>query len=228
MPHIHDPMRPSNAPIAGVKRASAEEEHQRKVAMFGDLPESKKRKFILVQDDERNTRVRVRVTLDTVNMEEIPDSYRKENSVYPRSYFALQMTSPPASPGGSTAFDDEAAPENDPGFPLSLGGSQEVPLQTLEGFVKVPVPRLSKAKRSKEIMLNDLAVRMVWSQGRVFSKRTLFLQKSLDAYRNKMAHSMVAAGQNVQETAPHFQTRVGKKRWEARTERTKKARESSV
>lgn len=52
-------------------------------ALFGDLPEGKKRKFILVDDTQKNARVRVKVTLDQVNVQDIPDSYRKQNSVYP-------------------------------------------------------------------------------------------------------------------------------------------------
>jgi hypothetical protein len=43
---------------------------------------------------------------------------------------------------------------------------------------KVPIPRTSKIKRNKEVTLNDLGYRMSWSQSRVFSGRTLFLQRS--------------------------------------------------
>jgi hypothetical protein len=202
---------------------SKQEEEERNLQMFGDLPEAKRRKFILVDDAQRGTRVRVRVTLDTVKMEEIPDSYRKSNSVFPRSYFPLQMSSPPASPRGSKVFDDEAEPEDDPGCPLT--GSQLVPVPCIEGGeARVPKPRLTRTKRSKEITLNDLGYRMSWSQGRVFAGRTLFLQKSLDAYRNKMRSSMIGAGQDVSNVAPHFETRVGKRRWNDRLERSKKSR----
>lgn len=145
--------------------------------MFGDLPEARKRKFILVDDTHRATRVRVRVTLDTVKPSEMPDSYRKQNSVFPRSYFPLQMTSPPPSPRGRGMFnDDESAPEDDPTCPVA--GSSLVPVETLDGTVEVPQPRLTRAKRTKEITLNELAHRMSWSQSRVFAGRPLFLQKS--------------------------------------------------
>lgn len=161
---------------AGVPVAKQEDE-DRKIAMFGDIPDTKRRKFIVVEDEQRGTRVRVKVMLDTVNMEEIPDSYRKTNSVFPRTYFPLQMTSPPASPRGSRMFDDENDPENEPGAPLN--GSQLVPVPTLDGNeTQVPRPRLTRAKRNKEITLNDLGYRMSWSQSRVFAGRTLFLQKS--------------------------------------------------
>lgn len=44
---------------------------------------------------------------------------------------------------------------------------------------------------------------------------------AVDAYRNKMRSTMVAAGQDVANTAPHFETRVGKRKW---LERSKKAK----
>lgn len=43
----------------------------------------------------------------------------------------------------------------------------------------------------------------------------------VDAYRNKMRSTMVAAGQDVTNVAPHFETRVGKRKW---MERSKKSR----
>ncbi|KAH8726559.1 hypothetical protein GQ44DRAFT_613659 [Phaeosphaeriaceae sp. PMI808] len=226
MPPLHDGLNHPRAPphASGIPAAKQtdQDEEERKLAMFGDLPESKRRKFILVDDAQRGTRVRVRVTLDTVKMEEMPDSYRKSNSVFPRSYFAMQMTSPPASPRGSKVFSDEPDIENDPTFPLA--GSQNVPVPTLDGEARVPKPRLTRIKRSKEITLNDLGYRMSWSQSRVFAGRTLFLQKSLDAYRNKMRSSMMGQGQDVAQVAPHFETRVGKRRWNERIERNKKMR----
>jgi hypothetical protein len=180
MPPIHDglshPPHPPHASSVATSKQQEQDDEERKLAMFGDLPESKRRKFILVDDAQRGTRVRVRVTLDTVKMEEMPDSYRKSNSVFPRSYFAMQMTSPPASPRGSKVFSDEPDNESDPSFPLA--GSQNVPVPTMDGETRVPKPRLTRVKRSKEITLNDLGYRMSWSQSRVFAGRTLFLQKS--------------------------------------------------
>lgn len=180
MPPIHDGLghsRPPNHAVGvPVSKHDDHDDEERKLAMFGDLPESKRRKFILVDDAQRGTRVRVRVTLDTVKMEEMPDSYRKSNSVFPRSYFAMQMTSPPASPRGSKVFSDEPDVEHDPSFPVA--GSTSIPVPTLDGEARVPKPRLTRAKRSKEITLNDLGYRMSWSQSRVFAGRTLFLQKS--------------------------------------------------
>jgi len=168
----------SNNPAAAVAVAVSKQEDsaERDRALFGEIPETKRRKFILVDDAQRGTRVRVRVMLDQVQMEEMPDSYRKSNSVYPRSYFAVQMQSPPPSPRGGGRFpDDEDTTAEDGGS----GGATLVPVPMLDGSeAKVPLPRMSRAKRSKEVTLNDLGYRMSWSQSRVFSGRTLFLQRS--------------------------------------------------
>lgn len=45
----------------------------------------------------------------------------------------------------------------------------------------------------------------------------------MDAYRNKMRSTMVAAGQDVATIAPHFETRPGKRKWLERTKRNKRA-----
>jgi hypothetical protein len=216
-----------------------EQEEKVRKAVFGDVPEGKKRKFILVEDSARDTRVRVRVQLEGVQLQEIPDSYRQANSVYPRSYFPIEMTSPPVSPSGRGVFDDVDTPEDEPGCPVA--GVSLVPVPALDGDVEVPAPRLTKAKREKEITLNELGYRMSWCQSRVFAGRRLFLQKScksfsyiiggrrltwdrqVDAYRNKMRTTIVANGQDLY-TTPHFETRVGKRRWSERGD-NKKARE---
>lgn len=168
------------------KKHADEEESQRNLALFGDVPEAKRRKFILVEDSQRQTRVRVRVTLDQVHMAEIPDSYRKSNAVFPRSYFPVQTQSPPVSPRGSRVFADD--PEDDgaaggdgggSGGAAPVAGRTLVPVPMMDGTeARVPKPRLTRTKRSKEVTLNDLGYRMSWSQGRVFAGRTLFLQRS--------------------------------------------------
>jgi len=73
------------------------------------------------------------------------------------------------------------------------------------------------------VLLNDLGYRMSWGQSRVFAGRTLFLQKALDAYRNKMRSTMLTAGQEVTSVAPHFETRVGKRKWLERSKRNRAA-----
>jgi hypothetical protein len=163
-------------PHSSAVPVSKQDDEDRNIALFGDVPEAKRRKFILVDDAQRGTRVRVRVMLDQVQMEEIPDSYRKSNSVFPRSYFDMQTASPPASPRGSHVFQDD--PDDSREY-APLTGRTLVPVPAMDGTeMKIPKPRLTRQKRSKEVTLNDLGYRMSWSQGRVFAGRTLFLQKS--------------------------------------------------
>jgi hypothetical protein len=164
----------AHPPSHGAVVTSTHEEEDNSTALFGDLPEAKRRKFILVDDAQRGTRVRVRVMLDQVRMAEMPDSYRKNNSVYPRSWFATEMQSPPPSPRRGR-FPDDVESE---GTPIAASRTL-VPVPMMDGSeTKLPVPRMTRSKRSKEVTLNDLGYRMSWSQSRVFSGRTLFLQRS--------------------------------------------------
>lgn len=196
-------------------------------SLFGDIPEHKRRKFILVDDPHRGSRVRVRVMLDQVHMQEIPDSYRKSNSVYPRSFISSQED-------------------------LDNNGTEihtQVVVPMLDGSnMTIPTPPPSSQKRKKENDLNELGYRMSWSQSRVFAGRTMFLQRArkfvipffessgkfelissllVDAYRNKMRSSMMAAGTDVTNSAPHLETRVGKRKWMERTRRSRGAGSSS-
>ena len=72
---------------------SSDEFHQGDIDLYGDIPEGKRRKFILVDDPQKSARVRVKVTLDQIEMSEIPDSYRKNNSVFPRAYLEVILIS---------------------------------------------------------------------------------------------------------------------------------------
>jgi hypothetical protein len=47
---------------------------------------------------------------------------------------------------------------------------------------------------------------------------------TVDAYRNKMRTTMIAAGSDVQATAPNFETRVGKRKWLDRSKRLRERR----
>lgn len=146
-------------------------------SLFPEI-EPRKRKFILVEDTERNNRVRVKVNLDAVDIAEIPDSYRDANSVYPRAYFPAQMQLSPRSNvarrhrGRFSVGDDD---RRTGGFETRC--SVKVPgLETDE--IGVPMPRLGHAVERKEEKLNDLGYRMSWSQSRVFAGRVIFLQRS--------------------------------------------------
>ncbi|EFE38835.1 hypothetical protein TRV_06495 [Trichophyton verrucosum HKI 0517] len=189
---------------------------------FKDLPEGKRRKFILVEDPQRSCRVRVKVMLDQVDMKEIPDSYRKANSVFPRTYVPVHSPFAHHRRKGDRFMNDDD--ESQPAGRLVAGsssadadedvtaGKTSVPMAMLEGE-EVLVPRLTRAKKEREELLNDMGYRMSWGQSRVFAGRMLFLQRSMDAYRNKMRNSMLTAGHETSEIAPYFETRVGKRRW---------------
>lgn len=209
MPSIHDTLSGSPAhgsgaghgPLAAARRSSP----SRGVAddgpddLFPDIPETKKRKFILVEDSDRQSRLRVRVTLDGVNTREIPDSFRRNNSVYPRSFFPREMQSPPPSATGSRFFAEDASEVEDDGVTetegrrAGRGGSASLSAaKRSRTLVKVPmaegqevelaIPRMRRSFRGKEVRLNDLGYRMAWLQSRVFSGRTVFLQRAREFY----------------------------------------------
>jgi hypothetical protein len=189
-PSIHGHAAPHashGAPIAASRSHSKPElDEDDRNTLFGDIPEGKKRKFILVDDPGKGGRVRVRVTLDTVDIKEIPDSFRKSNSVYPRSWFPLEMQSPPPSARGSRFFQEDDYDDGDEVEPSgsTRGGRREkgrtavnVPLSD-GGEGEVEVPKIRASVRSKEVKLNDLGYRMTWHQSRVFADKTVFLQKA--------------------------------------------------
>lgn len=173
-----------NATIATSSKPDHEDETSPETTnQYRDLPEGKRRKFILVEDPQRGNRVRVKVMLDQVDMKEIPDSYRKSNSVFPRTYFPVHSPFGQTRRGGRFSDEDENeagdAGSDDGGVTL---GRTVVPAPLLEGEGTVAVPRLSKRKRDKEALLNDMGYRMSWGQSRVFAGRTLFLQRSCKCY----------------------------------------------
>ena len=143
-------------------------------ALFGDVPEDKKRKFILVEDTQKSSRVRVKVTLDQIEMSEIPDSYRKQNSVFPRAYFPVQMQSQQEAPAGDRFV--EEGDEVDASGPTTGKTSIAVPVPN--GEAEVDVPGLSRGKKGREQKINELGYRMAWGQGRVFSNRPIFLARA--------------------------------------------------
>lgn len=145
--------------------------------LFGQLPGGKPRTFILVEDPQRGSRVRVKVGLGNVKMQEIPDSYRKSNAVYPRTYFPTQMKDVPGRVvPGKRFFRDDTEQTADPED--STVGRTTVPAPSLDGERDIEVPKLSRRRHRKEVLLNDLGYRMSWCQSRIFAGRMLFLQRS--------------------------------------------------
>ena len=175
------------------RKAPADEDPRTAAALYGALPEAKRRKFILVDDAQRRARVRVRVTLGQVTLHEMPDSYRRANSVFPRAYFPMQMQEPGAAPRNPRFFADDEEGEVDGNVEMAgvgegsgIGaaaaaattGRTVVPVPLLEGGRSMALPMISRAKKRRETTLNELGYRMSWSQSRVFAGRVLFLQKS--------------------------------------------------
>ncbi|KAE8398983.1 hypothetical protein BDV37DRAFT_275693 [Aspergillus pseudonomiae] len=214
----HPAVATSSSKLEEVEEDDDDEHNPSNDALFGVFPEGKRRKFILVDDNQRGCRVRVKVMLDQVDMNEIPDSYRMSNCVYPRTYFPVQMKNPPGRvvPGKRYIKDENDTDDEE----TPTVGRILVPAPSIDGETEVAVPKLSRARRKKEVLLNDLGYRMSWSQSRVFAGRMLFLQRSLDAYRNKMRSTMLAAGQEPTAIPRHFETRAGKRRFLERKRRT--------
>ena len=204
-PAPHAPSAAAAHHASSSRKRRASDDAATTAALYGDLPENKRRKFILVDDAQRQNRVRVRVTLDQVLLDEMPDSYRRANSVFPRAYFPMQMQSPSAAPS-DPRFRGEGAPEatdrggGDEGCARAQAaargragegedtesatvGRTTVPVPLLEGGGRdIALPRISRAKRKREKTLNELGYRMSWSQSRVFAGRMLFLQKSRTSF----------------------------------------------
>ena len=156
------------------------EEEERNNTLFGDLPEAKRRKFILVEDPSKNgTKVRVRVSLEHPDIAGMPDSSREINSVYPRAFFPKGMPRQ-AGPSRRNRFygdeDPEAGSKTDGEV---TKGRTLVPIPVMDGEEReVPVPRIARGKQDKERLLNDLGYRMAWSQLCLFQHKKMFLQKA--------------------------------------------------
>lgn len=154
--------------------ASSEQrvKYEQESALFGNVPDGKKRKFILVDDTQKNARVRVKVSLDQVDVSEIPDSYRKQNSVYPRSFYPVQMETEPTT--GRFATGDTIEPED--GAPTVARTT--VPCTVIDNDAQIEVSQLTRSKRDREQKVNELGYRMAWGQSRVFSNRPIFLARA--------------------------------------------------
>ena len=167
----------------------AHDAEQRRL-LFGNMPEAKRRKFILVDDPERGgARIRVRVMLDQVKMDDMPDAHLRLNAVFPRSYFPRQMGAASTAPTSrstpavavSSSWDDDYNDDRarDPDEESALADRDEddassprtwVPVPLLDGSeAHLPVPRMTASRRRREVALNELGYRMSWVQARTFS-----------------------------------------------------------
>ena len=139
--------------------------------LFGDLPASKRRTFFSVD------KLRVQTNLQQVKMSEIPDDYRQRNSVYPRSYRPVQMPGDESPSKGNRFSLEDSAPSGAITSEHTVVGKTMVPIPLLEGE-EVAVPRIGRAKRDRDDILNVMGHRMSWNQLKLFSDKNVFLQKS--------------------------------------------------
>lgn len=135
----------------------------------------------------RGSRLRVRVTLDGVDTYEIPDSFRKAASVYPRSFFPREMQNPPPTAIASHFFSDDVSDDGiqeTDGRSIGRPGSTRIATKTVRvpssdsQPVEVVIPGMRRSRRRKELKLNELGHSMAWLQSRVFAGRTMFLQRA--------------------------------------------------
>lgn len=214
-------------------------------AFFGDLQaQDTRRRFVLVEDPMKgNQRIRVNVRVDQVDLDEMPDSFRKLQSVYPRSFFKKEMQSPPSTAYGGQFSDDVDSSDEDNSDQTNISTLVEVPMADGSKF-EVAVPRMTRSRRRRELDLNDLGYRLSWThqQGgpvRTFDRRPIFLQKArtlcdalegpylpitstrltpsvVDLFCRKSRESLESKGISPPS---HIISRPGKRRWEVRVSR---------
>lgn len=175
----HAPQNHTAVAASAPKIEDEDDEQDRNKAIFDYLPEAKRRKFLLVDDPEDQKRVRVHVSLKRSNIVEAPDDFRHRNCVYPRSFVPVGMPTEPRLTRGNRFYADD---EPDGGVrddgQVTVGRTL-VPVSMLEGADgDVAVPRIARAKKEKEKLLNDLGYRMAWGQRKIFHRRTIFLQRA--------------------------------------------------
>jgi hypothetical protein len=157
------------------------DKEEKQTTLLGAVPEGKKRKFILVDDQMRGTRVRVHVELNKVKMDEMPDFHLEKNSVFPRQFYPRQMSSPSSSPNHPEDWNGvESFAQQDNYASLNVEDLIQVPL--LDGSkTELSVPQVPRNIQTKEYALNELGYRMSWRQAKTFNERTIFMQKSRES-----------------------------------------------
>lgn len=247
--HGHVPSLPT--PIMGPTNSESDDREEQ-TRLYGNIPSNKRRKIIFVESFPKAEKCRVQVSLDMAKMESMPDSYLLTNAVFPRSYFPRTMVSPPGSPRGRARgnWDDE----DDAAAEIGVAGTMPTIGKTLVSIVppgendralQLAVPRMTKSRRQKEVILNEMSQRMSWLQTRQLSGKlnsesgqtgvlvadmtcatgkTVLLQRSLDAYRNRTRKTMNECGIPESEQADHFKTRPGKRKWLERSDRLRASR----
>ncbi|KAG5513181.1 hypothetical protein PMAC_001551 [Pneumocystis sp. 'macacae'] len=127
----------------------------------------KKPKYILLDDNRKGTRVRVRVSLDEVSLEEIPDAFRRDHCVFPRRFVSIHAS-----------------------------------------YKESEVESEQTEETKKEQAINEIGWKLAWLNMRLFANRPSFLQRAVDAYRNKI--ELITCEEK-------WGTRKGRKAWLSKT-----------
>ncbi|KAG9533044.1 hypothetical protein KCU93_g598, partial [Aureobasidium melanogenum] len=141
----------SESSFTNTKNFIKAEEEEKNPSLSALVPEGKKRKFILVDDLARGTRVRVHVELDNIKLEEMPDFHLQKNSVYPRQFYPRQMHAPSPGQKHLERHGFESKSENE--SIISEGESLvDVPLSD-GSQTQLSVPEISRDLQAKECLV---------------------------------------------------------------------------
>ena len=168
--------------------------NNKNLEIFGDLPPSQRRKFILVDDPSRGSRERAQAMLDQAETKGMPNSYRKTHYVYPQSFSPMQTSIPPPSSSSASMGGRFPTDHDEESGAISRGEVVQtmVTVPSMDGVeVEMEVPRMGRVKRRKG--------------------------SRFDAHRDQMHGTMALLGQDTEAIAPSFETRIDKKRWLARS-----------
>ena len=175
----------SSAPLSLNIAISPPSAHNDSVDPYPRIPG---RKFIHVHDPGHSpNKVRVKLDLNEVKINEVVDDFRERNSVYPRSCVRAQM---------QMNADEKRQKRLKARFvesDLVLGegfdtGRTMVKIPTSEGDVEAPVPRLGKRTSEREERLNDAGYRIGWEQIQKYDRRIIFLQRSRESELEPFVH----------------------------------------
>ena len=119
------------------------------------------RRTITIKDRQRDNVVRVSVKTRNIDLDEMPDSFRREYSVFPRAHYPRQGLS--SSSTESETLNPETKTE-------SLVTWDQIPLGQWR------LPMVAEERKKQERQMNDLGQHITWGKPQLFSGRNLLLQ----------------------------------------------------
>lgn len=171
-------------PTAGAGQVGGERGPFDDRALFGDIASLRSSNAQQIIDCEQN-RVRVprHLTLDVAGI--TPD-WRSKYALFPRSNVLRSPTNTTSSPQASDA-EEEDAEEQDVSASAAPLERTRVPVRLMNGFeADLDVPKITKSRRRRERILNEMGFRMSWERVREFSTpnrepqipKIMFLQRA--------------------------------------------------